>query len=125
MKKLDTNEYLPSVRMIKRSRLKELVYRNLEASGDPEHIKPTLDSALDNIIECRLDSRAVANNREGNKCLLTLMGSHVYTWHNKELISAVEECFNEEELYSNEEDKHNSEYILELDENDKRIFSTN
>lgn len=125
MQKLEVKEASPSVRMIRRSRLKELVYRNLEASGDPEHIKPTLDSALDTIIECRLDSRVMATNKEGNVCLLTLMGSHVYTWHNKELILAVEECFNGEELYSNEEDRHNSEYILKLDKDDKRIFSTN
>lgn len=125
MKKKEANEISPSVRMIRRSKLKEIVYRNLEESGDNEHIKPTLDCALDNIAECRLDSRVTTTNEEGNVCLLTLMGSHVYTWHNKELIAAVEECFNEEELYSCEEDRKNNEYILELNENDKRIFSTN
>lgn len=125
MEKLGKTEPSPSVRMIKRSKLKELVYRNLEESGDHEHIKPTLDRVLDAIIECRLDSRVIATNKNGEQCLLTLMGSHVYTWHNKELIIAVRECFSDEELYCNEEDRSDSEYILELDEDDKKIFSTN
>lgn len=125
MKKLETTVPSPSVRMIERSRLKELVYQKLNDSGDPSNIKPTLATALDAIVEIRLDSRVMATNKDGKEVLLTLMGSHVYTWTNSELIEAVRDCFSEKELYSNMENRNNREYIVELDENDKRILSTN
>lgn len=125
MKKLETTVPSPSVRMIERSRLKELVYQKLNDSGDPSNIKPTLVTALDAIVELRLDSRVMATNKDGKEVLLTLMGSHVYTWTNSELIEAVRDCFSEKELYSNVENRNNREYIVELDENDKRILSTN
>lgn len=114
-----------TVKMISRSKLKELVYRKLEVSGDPEHIKPTLETALDAITELRLDSRVMSTNKDGKECLLTLMGSHVYTWHNRELIESVKECYEEVISGSPEVYKGSKEYILELDENDKKIFSTN
>lgn len=122
MKNLET--ILPSVRMIKRSKLKECVYRNLEKSGDPSKIKKTLDTALDAIVSIRLDNRVMATNMEGKEVLLTLMGTHVYTWHNKELIDAVKECF-EEENFSNMTDREDRENILELSADDKRILATN
>ena len=117
-----------SVKVIKRSTLKETVYNKIKESGDPSNIKPTLDRALDAILECRIDNRVMATNPKGEDRLLTLMGAHVYTWHNTELIDSVKECFENSEdatedwLKENNSDK---EYIIELSENDKRILSTN
>lgn len=116
------------VKVIKRSMLKEIVYNKLNNTGDPSNIKPTLDRALDTILECRIDNRVMTTNPIGEESLLTLMGAHVYTWHNAELIESVKECFENSEdatedwLKDNNGDK---EYILELSEDDKRILSTN
>ena len=117
-----------SVKVIKRSTLKETVYNKIKESGDPSNIKPTLDRALDAILECRIDNRVMATNHKGEDCFLTLIGAHLYTWHNTELIDSVRECFENSEdvtedwLIENNSDK---EYIIELSENDKRILSTN
>ena len=117
-----------SVKVIKRSTLKETVYNKIKESGDPSNIKPTLDRALDAILECRIDNRVIATNPIGGNCLLTLMGAHVYTWHNIELIVSVKECFENSEDVTEDwlkENNSDKEYIIELSENDKRILSTN
>lgn len=116
------------VKVIKRSMLKEIVYNKLNNIGDPSNIKTTLDRALDAILECRIDSRVMTTNPNGDKCLLTLMGAHVYTWHNEELIESVKECFENSEDVTEDWLKDNNgdkEYILKLSEDDKRILSTN
>lgn len=117
-----------SVKVIKRSTLKETVYNKIKESGDPSNIKPTLDRALDAILECRIDNRVMATNPKGEDCLLTLMGAHVYTWHNTELIDSVRECFSNSDVVTEDWLKENNkelEYISELSEDDKRILSTN
>lgn len=116
------------VRVIKRNALKEMVYNKLNESGDPSNIKPTLDRALDAILECRIDNRVMSTNPIGEDCLLTLMGAHVYTWHNTEFIMSVKECFENSEDVTEDWLKENNgdkEYIIELSEDDKRIFATN
>ncbi len=116
------------VKVIKRSMLKEIVYNKLNNTGDPSNIKPTLDRALDTILECRIDNRVMTTNPIGEECLLALMGAHVYTWHNEELIESVKECFENSEDVTEDWLKENNgdkEYILELSEDDKRILSTN
>lgn len=116
------------VKVIKRSMLKEIVYNKLNNTGDPSNIKPTLDRALDAILECRIDSRVMTTNPNGDNCLLTIMGAHAYTWHNAELIESVKECFeNSEDITEDwlKENNGDKEYILELSEDDKRILSTN
>ena len=116
------------VKVIKRSKLKETVYNKLNESRDPSNIKPTLDKALDAILECRIDNRVMPTNNNGGECLLTLMGAHVYTWHNTELIDSVRECFENSEDVTEDwlkENNSDKEYISELSENDKRILSTN
>lgn len=116
------------VKVVKRSTLKEIVYSKLNESGDPSNIKSTLDRVFDAILECRIDNRVMTTNPSGEICLLTLMGSHVYTWNNKELIAAVKECFENSEAVTEDWLKKNNsdkEYIIELNENDKRILSTN
>lgn len=117
-----------SVKVIKCSTLKETVYNKIKESGDPSNIKPTLDRALDAILECRIDNRVIATNPKGEVCLLTLMGAHVYTWHNTELIDSVRECFSNSDVVTEDWLKENNkelEYISELSEDDKRILSTN
>ena len=117
-----------SVKVIKRSTLKETVYNKIKESGDPSNIKPTLDRALDAILECRIDNRVMATNPKGEDRLLTLMGAHVYTWHNTELIDSVRECFSNSDVVTEDWLKENNkelEYISELSEDDKRILSTN
>lgn len=116
------------VKVIKRSMLKEIVYNKLNNTGDTSNIKSTLDRALDTILECRIDNRVMTTNPIGGDCLLTLMGAHVYTWHNTELITSVKECFESSEDVTEDWLKENNgdkEYILELSEDDKRILSTN
>lgn len=116
------------VKVIKRSALKEKIYNKLNDTGDPSNVKPTIDRALDAILECRIDSRVTTTNPVGNNCLLTFMGAHVYTWHNAELLESIKECLESSEDVTEDWLKENNgskEYILELNENDKRILSTN
>lgn len=116
------------VKVIKHSTLKETVYNKIKESGDPSNIKPTLDRALDAILECRIDNRVMETNLKGEDCLLTLMGAHVYTWHNTELIDSVRECFSNSDVVTEDWLKENNkelEYISELSEDDKRILATN
>lgn len=94
MKKLvSTKSIRPKeCRLIKRDELKNKVYEKLKETGDPAHIKPTLDCVLDMILEIRLDDRKLPTNRTGRECVLTTLGAHVYTWHNIEFIEAVKDC---------------------------------
>mgnify|MGYP006939714172 CR=1 FL=1 len=116
------------VRVISRERFKHALYAKLSETGDPLNMKPTFERSCGTILECRVDNRVMATNKDGVDCVLLLMGAHVYTCHNKELLQVVRECFEESEqvtekwLGDNNKDK---EYILELDENDKRILATN
>lgn len=117
-----------SVKVIKRSTLKETVYNKIKESGDHSNIKPTLDRALDAILECRIDNRVMTTNPKGEDSLLALMGAHVYTWHNTELIDSVRECFSNSDVVTEDWLKENNkelEYISELSEDDKRILATN
>lgn len=124
--KLDTPA--KCVRIIERKELKERVFKALEKSGDPSNMRLTLEDALDNILECRIDKRSMPTNPNGEWCVLTLMGMHVYTWHNKELLEAVTKCFDKQDIVTKDWLKKNNlhnEFIIELDDNDKRIYATN
>ena len=116
------------VRVINREHFKKALYAKLEETGDTSNMKPTFERSCGTILECRLDSRVMATNKSGADCALLLMGAHVYTCHNKELLEFLKECFETSEIVTEkwlQDNNKDKEYILELDENDKRISSTN
>lgn len=116
-----TLQYSNDCRVIKRSELRNIVCNNLRKSGDPEKLRPTIECVLNTITQCRIDSSAMATHTNGDEVLLTLMGNHVYTWHNKEFIDAVKFCFNNASIVKESLVDNDTEYIKELSETDPRI----
>ena len=76
----------------------------------------TLGKIIDKSREIRVDNKVTGCNKEGKECVLVLLGDHVYTLHSKEMLQAVKQSMKEIDSMND------SDVIIEMDENNKKIL---
>lgn len=96
------------IKVIKRSELKNIILAELRKSGDPEGITKTIEVAVYAIKDCKLGTV------DGQKVLYTTMGSNVYFWMNKEIVSSAERCLENASIINEDELKNDIDYIREM-----------